>query len=142
MIVTAIALMAYNVDLTGAARLYRAASSDRRERGCAPGWTKPLRGESGPVDVAGLDSQYDPSPSPEGLFLNEPGGHLKMETSSIGSIKLRGQRNPSTPHNLAQGFYTALNIFFAAGITHQTDAPNFAREIAQTCADFQAISLE
>ena len=30
--------MTPNVDLTGAARLYRAASSDQRERGLAPCW--------------------------------------------------------------------------------------------------------
>jgi hypothetical protein len=34
---TATLLVSLNVELTSAARLYRAASSDRRERGCAPG---------------------------------------------------------------------------------------------------------
>ena len=37
-----------NVELTGAARLYRAASSDRRERGWAPGWTSAFQSINSP----------------------------------------------------------------------------------------------
>jgi len=53
-----------NVEVTGAARLYRAASSDRRERGRLPGWASLLRPRL--PQTTGVIEKVPKSPWPEG----------------------------------------------------------------------------